>query len=140
MTIVPIYAPANIVAIPITEKYAAIPAIAIDVVNFQQPLDFDYTMYSKAAIRLVLDALHLIQVEEVDLLVLIEALDYLHFEGKTELSHFEKELATNLMETLTKMKLSISTKILLCLVISTMDNYDSSFEKMVGATMTEVLY
>ena len=96
-------------------------------------------MYSKAAIRFVLDSLHLIQTDELDLYVLVEVLDYLHYEGKTKLSHFERQLTHNLMGTLIKMKMSISTKILLCLVISTMDNYDDSFEKSVGATLTQAM-
>ena len=65
-----------------------------DVVNFGHPLDFDYTMYSKECIRLVLDALHLINVDQIDLLVAAEVLDYLHFEGKTVLSDFEEGLTT----------------------------------------------
>ena len=69
--------------------------------NFEDPLDFNYSMNSKAAIRFVLDSLHLIKTDEIDLYVMIEALDYLHYEGKTKLSLFEKRLAENLMETLT---------------------------------------
>ena len=107
--------------------------------NFEDPLDFNYSMYSKAAIRFVLDSLHLIKTDEIDLYVMIEALDYLHYEGKTKLSLFEKRLAENLMETLIKMKLPISTQILLCLVISTMDNYNDAFEKSVGATLAKVM-
>ena len=95
-------------------------------------------MYSKAAIRFVLDSLHLIKVEEIDLYVMTEVLDYLHYEGKTKLSHFEKRLAENLMKTLTRMEFPISTQILLCLVISTMDNYDHAYERSVGASLTQV--
>lgn len=109
----------------------------LQLVDFKSPLDFDYSMYSKAAIHLVLDALHLINVKEVDLLVLAEALDYLHFEGKTLLSHFEKRLAKSLMETLAKMKLPTSTQLLLCMLISTMDNYDDFFEKTIGSSLTQ---
>ena len=111
---------------------------AKDVVNFDQPLDFDYSMYSKASIRYVLDSLHLIEVEEIDLCVMVEVLDYLHFEGKTKLSLFERRLAESLMKTLITLKLPLSTQILLCLAVSTTDNYDDSFEKSVGAALTQV--
>ena len=106
-------------------------------VNFQQPMDFDYSMYSKAALRFVVDSMHLINTEELDLYVLTEVMDYLHFEGKTKLSHFERKLANNLMETLLDLDLPTSTQILLCLVISTMDNYNDAFEKKMGASLTQ---
>ena len=96
-------------------------------------------MYSKASIRFVLDTLHLILTEQLDLYVLVEVLDYLHYEGKTKLSLFEKRLAENLMTTLITKKLPISTQILLCLAISTIDNYDDTFEKSVGTTLTQVM-
>ena len=108
-----------------------------DVVNFSQPLEFDYTMYSKECIRLVLDALHLINVEQVDLLVAAEVLDYLHFEGKTILSDFERRLSKNIIQALIKMKLPLSTQIALCFAISTTDNYDNSFELSVGSKLTK---
>ena len=106
--------------------------------NFDQPLDFDYSMYSKASIRFVLDSLHLIEVGEIDLCVMVEVLDYLHYEGKTKLSLFERRLAESLMKTLITLKLPLSTQILMCLAVSTMDNYDDSFEKSVGAALTQV--
>lgn len=87
----------------------------------------------------MLDSLHLIKTDKLDLYVLVEVLDYLHYEGKTKLSLFEKRLAENLIETLIKMKLPMSTQILLCLAISTMDNYNNSFEKAVGASLAQVL-
>ena len=93
------------------------------------------SMYSKSAVRFVLDTLHLIPTEQLDLYVLIEVMDYLHFEGKTKLSLFEKRLAENLMTNLTKKKLPISTQILLCLAISTIDNYNDTFEKSVGTAL-----
>ena len=96
-------------------------------------------MYSKSAICFILDSLHLIPTERIDLYVLVEVLDYLHFEGKTKLSNFERQLAENLMTTLVKMELPTSSKILICLVISTMDNYDDFFEKSFGAALTQVM-
>ena len=94
-------------------------------------------MYSKECIRLVLDALHLINVEQVDLLVAAEVLDYLHFEGKTILSDFERRLSKNIIQALIKMKLPLSTQIALCFAISTTDNYDNSFELSVGSKLTQ---
>ena len=94
-------------------------------------------MYSKECIRLVLDALHLINVEEVDLLVAIEVLDYLHFEGKTVLSDFERRLSKNIIQALITMKLPLSTQVALCFAISTTDNYDNSFELSVGSKLTK---
>ena len=109
-----------------------------DVVNFGQALDFDYTMYSKESIRLMLDALHLIDVDQVDLLVAVEVLDYLHFEGKTTLSDFERRLSKNIVQALIGMKLPVSTQIALCFAISTTDNYDNSYELSVGSKLTKV--
>ena len=106
-------------------------------VNFGQPLDFDYTMYSKECIRLVLDALHLINIDQVDLLVAAEVLDYLHFEGKTVLSDFERRLAKNIIQALMNMEMPLSTQMALCFAISTTDNYDNSFELSVGSKLTK---
>ena len=111
---------------------------AKDVVNFGDKLEFDYSMYSKEAIRLMLDAIHLINVEQVDLLVAAEVIDYLHFEGKTILSEFEGRLAKNIIDALMKMDLPVSTQIALCFAISTTDNYDNSFELNVGSHLTLV--
>ena len=94
-------------------------------------------MYSKECIRLVLDALHLINVEQVDLLVAAEVLDYLHFEGKTVLSDFERRLSKNIIQALIGMKLPLSTQVALCFAISTTDNYDNSFELSVGSKLTQ---
>ena len=109
-----------------------------DVVNFGDPLDFDYTMYSKESIRLMLDALHLINVEQVDLLVAAEVLDYLHYEGKTILSDFERRLSKTIVQALIRMKLPVSTQIALCFAISTTDNYDNSYELSLGSKLTKV--
>ena len=94
-------------------------------------------MYSKECIRFVLDALHLINVEQVDLMVATEVLDYLHYEGKTVESDFERRLSKNIMQALIGMKLPFSTQIALCFAISTTDNYDDSFELSVGSKMTK---
>ena len=110
---------------------------AKDVVNFNDPLEFNYSMYSKGAIRLMLDAMHLINVEQVDLLLAVEVLDYLHFEGKTILSEFEARLSTNLIISMMKMNLPMSTQIALCFAISTTDNYDNMFELNIGSKLTK---
>ena len=86
----------------------------------------------------MLDALHLINVEQVDLLVAAELLDYLHYEGKTILSDFERRLSKSIIRALIGMKLSISTQIALCFAISTTDNYDNSFELFVGSKLTKI--
>ena len=86
----------------------------------------------------MLDALHLINVEQVDLLVAAELLDYLHFEGKTILSDFERRLSKSIIRALIGMKLPISTQIALCFAISTTDNYDNSFELFVGSKLTKI--
>ena len=95
-------------------------------------------MYSKKCIRFVLDALHLINVEQIDLLVATEVLDYLHYEGKTVTSDFEYRLSKNIIQALIGMKLPLSTQIALCFVILTTDNYDNSFELSVGSKMTKI--
>ena len=107
-------------------------------ISFSKPLEFDYTMYSKECIRLVLDALHLINVEQVDLLVAAEVLDYLHFEGKTVLSDFERRLSKNIIQALIGMDLPLSTQVALCFAISTTDNFDNSFELSVGSKLTKI--
>ena len=96
-------------------------------------------MYSKECIRFVLDALHLINVEQIDLLVAAEVLDYLHYEGKTVTSDFEYRLSKNIIQALIAMKLPLSTQIALCFAISTTDNYDDSFELSVGSKMNKVM-
>ena len=66
-----------------------------------------YTMYPKASFRFVLDSLHLIKADKIDLNALVEVMNYLHFEGKTKLLLFEKRLAENLKTNLITKKLSI---------------------------------
>ena len=97
-----------------------------------------YTMYSKECIRFVLDALHLINVDQVDLLVAVEVLDYLHFEGKTILSDFERRLSKSIIQALIRMKLPASTQIVLCFAISSTDNYDNSYELSVGSKLNKM--
>lgn len=105
--------------------------------NFNDPLVFDYSMYSKASIRYVLDELHLISTEKLDLIVVTEALDYLHFEAKFQMSEFEGRLTKKLYRSLTKMNLPMSTQLVLCCVISTMDNYDNEYEMHLGKKVSE---
>lgn len=86
----------------------------------------------------MVDALHLINVDQIDLLVAAEVLDYLHFEGKTILSDFERRLSKTIVQALIEMKLPVSTQIALCFAISTTDNYDNSYELSVGSKMTKI--
>ena len=86
----------------------------------------------------MLDALHLINVEKVDLLVAAEVLDLLHFEGKTKLSEFEARLSKSIIRALMKMDLPPATQIALCFAISTTDNYDDLYELSVGSKLTIV--
>ena len=51
--------------------------------RFNNKLEFDYSEYSKACIKLFLDGLHGLRMENVSRETLLELLNFLKFEGKS---------------------------------------------------------
>ena len=90
-------------------------------------LQKDYSSFSKDALKTYLDFVHLIEPPKMNLNLILEVLQFLHFEGKTldTMSDFEGRLATVLYDDIIQMELKTQTKILVCLIISKFDNYES---------------
>jgi len=91
------------------------------------PLVFNYD-YQKCTIKQFLDMMHEIDVE-LDLVESVEMIKFLKFEAKSDESQFEKKLLGMVCDGIQKMKLSLETKLLICLISNTFDNFDGFFEE-----------
>ena len=98
----------------------------------------DYSNFSKDTIKTYLDFVHLIQSPKMNLSLTLEVLQFLHFEGKTleSISDFEGRLATVLYDDIIQMELKTQTKLLVCLIISKFDNYNSKYENHLANTLS----
>ena len=98
----------------------------------------DYSNFSKDTIKTYLDFVHLIQSPKMNLSLTLELLQFLHFEGKTleSISDFEGRLATVLYDDIIQMELKTQTKLLVCLIISKFDNYNSKYENHLANTLS----
>ena len=106
---------------------------------------FDYTAYSKAAVKLYCDTLYLIQPGEVAIWTIMECLDFCHFEGKTMVSTFEEKLSNCLTKSLFSQSFSIGTMLLIGAYLSKVDNFKNAFEdrlmqELTHNSITELLF
>ena len=97
----------------------------------------DYTTVSKNAIRIFIDFLHHINVdtEALDLTELLEVLYFLHYEGKTKTSEFEKRLADYLYDELLRRKLSDEQSVMVAHYLSKLDNPIERYENKAVALL-----
>ena len=74
----------------------------------------------------------------MNLSLILEVLQFLHFEGKTleTISDFEGRLAIVLYDDIIQMELKTQTKLLVCLIISKFDNYNSKYENHLASTLS----
>ena len=118
--------------------------------KFENPLRFTYNgensgrPYDEKVINVYLDSLHDIQLDHVNydelpLMLVIETMDFLLYEGKATESKFEGNMMNGLMQSLIKRKFELVTKLLIASAISKMDNephlphkYTQQYEASVG--------
>ena len=82
------------------------------------------------------DALYLIQPGETQVWTILECIDFCHFEGKTLLSVFERELAKGLTKSLFSTAYTVGSELLICAYLSTVDNFDNKFEEKLIEKLT----
>lgn len=104
--------------------------------NFENPLSFDHTDYSLAAIKFFLDRMHLIKPEPTDLPTLLEVIDFLHCEGKTSYKSFEYNLAKNLMQSIIRKTLPMGSQLLISLFLSKVDNMNVLYDQNLAESIT----
>ena len=100
--------------------------------------------YSKLCIKSVVDLIHGINVDSIDLVTLLEIMKFLNYEDKgkilqlkrwsmTEIkvsSQFEKNVLEILEKKLTEAKIPLDTKLLVCHICNSFDNYKGALEKV----------
>ena len=101
--------------------------------RFKNETTFKYEFFPIKSLVLFLDAIHglpLLSLQLRDLLLLIK---FLRYEGKSDKSKFEKRLLDRLCEELiiiARADFSLETKLMVCVVCNSFDNFDSRFEKV----------
>ena len=92
--------------------------------NVNDKLEFDYTNYSHASVKLYLDSLHLIKCDPVDVAVIVECIDFVQFEGKTSLfNSFDRDFVAALMDSITD--LTVGTELLISAYLSCVGTLDN---------------
>ena len=100
--------------------------------RFNNAITFTYEFTVKC-LTLLLDALHGMPLESLHLVDLLLLLKFLRYEGKSDKSNFEKRLLDSLCEQLishARDHLSLETKLLICIVCDSFDNFNGRFEKV----------
>ena len=105
--------------------------------EFGNPLNFDYTNYTWACVKLFLDSLHLIPSGLVDVATLAECIDFCQFEGKTTYESFEVDLVGRLIESIMKSSLPLGTELLISAYFAKVDDFHDSFQQKVASKLTE---
>ena len=104
--------------------------------NVNDKLEFDYTNYSHASVKLYLDSLHLIKCDTVDVAVIVECIDFVQFEGKTSLfNSFERDFVAALMDSITD--LPVGTELLISAYLSCVGTLDNEYQRKVIEKLAE---
>ena len=99
-------------------------------------LEFDYTNFSHASVKLYLDSLHLINCDPVDVAVIVECIEFVQFEGKTTLfDSFERDFVAALMDSITE--LPVGTELLISAYLSCVGTLDNEYQRKVMEKLTE---
>ena len=101
-------------------------------------LDFNYKSYSRAAVKLFTDGLHLLQPGPTDIPVIVECVEFLQFEGKPKSSVYERMMIERLLTSLLKAELPLASELLICLCLSKADDFeDNLFLRSITEKLTE---
>ena len=104
--------------------------------NINDKLEFDYTNFSHASVKLYLDSLHLIKPDSVDIAVVVECIDFVQFEGKTVLyDSFERDFIASLLDSI--MELPVGTELLISAYLSCVGDCDNVYQQNVMTKLTE---
>ena len=106
--------------------------------NVKDKLEFDYSNYSHASVKLFLDSLHLIKPGPVDVAVIVECIDFVQFEGKTTLyNSFERDFAAALLNSIMKIQLPVGTELLISAYLSCVSDLDNGYQQKLMKRLTE---
>ena len=105
--------------------------------NVKDKLEFDYTKFSHASVKLFLDSLHLINSGPVDVAIVVECIDFVQDEGKTVLyDSFERDFVTTLLDSIMKIQLPVGTELLISAYLSCVGDLDSAYQQKVMEKLT----
>ena len=104
--------------------------------EFGNALQFDYTDYSLAAVKLYLDSLHLITAGSTDITTVLECIDFAQFEGKTTYDSFEVDLVNELMDSIMNTTLPLGTELLISAFLHRVDNFDERYQTRISKKLT----
>ena len=100
--------------------------------NINDQLEFDYTNFSHASVKLFLDSLHLIKPGPIDVAIVVECIDFIQFEGKTTLyDSFEREFAAGLLDSIMNLELPVETELVVSAYLSCVGDLDESYQQKV---------
>ena len=106
--------------------------------NVKDKLKFDYTNFSHASVKLFLDSLHLINPGPVDIAIVVECIDFVHFEGKTSsYDSFERHFAAALVDSIMKIQLPVGTELLISAYLSCVGDLNSAYQRKLMEELTE---
>ena len=105
--------------------------------EFGNSLEFDYTDFSWASVKLFLDSLHLIPAGPVDMATIVECIGFAQFEGKTTYNSFEVDFVERLMDSIMKATLPLGTELLISAYLAKVDNLDDRYQRKVAKKLTK---
>ena len=107
--------------------------------QYGNQLEFNYENYSRSAVKLFTDGLHLLQPGPTDITVIVECVEFLQFEGKPKSSVFERMMIERLLTSLiTAAELPLASELLICLYLSKVDDFeDNLFLRSLTDKLTE---
>ena len=95
--------------------------------QYGNQLEFNYENYSRSAVKLFTDSLHLLQSGPSDIPVIVECIDFLQFEGKPKSSVFEKMMIERLLTPIIRAaELPLGSELLICLYLSKVDDFENN--------------
>merc|ERR1711892_1033124 len=112
--------------------------------RFGNRYEFTYSKgaaeYPHKCVKYLLDAMHGIEIEIGTLTEIMLFIKFLRYEAKSDTS-FEKIVLDMLVSRVAKANYSIQTKLVICVVADTFDNFKGHFEKVLfGETIAEKFY
>ena len=105
--------------------------------GLKEKIEFDYTDYSREAVKFFLDSMHMIETPETELTMILEVVDLAHSEGKTVLyDSFERNLSERLMSAVLESSFATGTELLIAAFLSQVDNMHEDYQRKSAKNLT----
>ena len=73
----------------------------------------------------------------VDIITVLEVVNFLQFEGKTTFDSFERLLIDRIMDAINKKTFSLGTELMIVAILSRADNFTNTFQQKVAKKLTK---